>query len=110
MGGFQYAADYLSRLTPTTLLPIMKVHTRGNGGFNNLIYGRELNRSGEPYGILARPHRPYQADAPIDLSTSLEAAKYNPIASNAMYMDFKKEMQSDNRMKILVTFCWRAKG
>jgi len=51
-----------------------------------------------------------KADAPIDLSTSLEAAKYNPIASNAMYMDFKKEMQSDNRIKILVTFCWRAKG
>jgi hypothetical protein len=102
MGGFQYAADDLSLLTLTTLLPIMKVHTRGGRGFNNLVYGRGLNRSGVPDGTLARPHRPYdQTDAPIDLSTSLEAAKYNPIARNAMYMDFNEEMQSDDRMKII---------
>jgi hypothetical protein len=78
------------------------VYTRADRGFNNSVYGTGLNRSGEPYSTLARPHRPYdQTAAPIDLSTSLEAAKYNLIAKNAMYMNFKEVMQSDDRMKFI---------
>jgi hypothetical protein len=73
---------------------LWKCTLQGYCGFGKTFHGRGLNRSNEPYGNLARPNRLYdQPDAPIELSTSLEAAKQNPIASNAMYLDFNQEMQ-----------------